>query len=332
MNKLIRTVSEAYYYPYQKQWHKNEYSWIHEDDVKYSFEDIHKYLSTDITANDITYFTKLSNIPRYKLEKYYEEKKLPLVKTRLIEKANTVVLKLEDLKGLIKWDTVKRYKVPKDHPLAKNFPVGTTLIDDEYYIVNIMYDIAENLGGYQKSDFEKLKVIKVYIHYRKKEAGDEIANCIELYEKLISKIDSKQPFKIIDDNTFIKDMATTTGNTLDDSAVDSIHSMLSSGEQASIKLAIDFLANTNLADSRLKVVTLMNEFKHIFGNSKYQNVNCKALLQYFENSGWNSGDFGHFIAKQTPINDQEKHAIEQSIKNYLNQTWGNKALIKHIEI
>jgi hypothetical protein len=300
------------------------------------------------TIKNTLYISKASNIPRYKLKTFINDKKLK--KTSLIKNADTVVFDRKNIKDVYNWFNKSTMKKVAIIPLTKEITTPMIQINEEYHkqfpifgeskLPNIL-NKTESIIIEEKNYIQYPPEIRSIFGVLKFEDYYELnsyrtQNLSELYDIIKQCLEHHHNNVIWDDE--ILEQINDDGIDLNDEYLYTLKQMFKSKDKDNILLALEMLNNVNINKHGLQIAMLLNQYRNYFNWGNGINSQAyKTLNNYFINKGilWKE-DFRIFLAglyDNYGDNPQSKSHIESFLKDSINDILRkNKSYKKYFEI
>jgi hypothetical protein len=266
---------------------------------------------------ELTYFSPLCKIPRYKIDNFISENKLNIPKTYTLKLADKLILDRKTTARLLNpHKYIKYIKVPVGYLYEK----GLSITDNSDYhnekripLHDIKHEYVLFRDGSKHPDinfnqFFRVDVIIVDAASLEKEYNFLFDLCNNL---------DKCKFIIGEDDEILKQ--TNKELILDEDIYNSLRDMLNSRSYENHKIAKELIANCDFEKSKIYLLLLLHEFnRSLFGGQKTPNY--AVFLDKFKSwkltSKKNWFDYGLHLLKQFPDH-------KQVIKKFL-VVWFNK--------
>lgn len=315
------------------RWSYIDHYYIKEEMISvFPLNEILTHKTNTLEATDKVYFTKSSSIPRYKLKEFLELAKVELNRTNRIEQANTYVASINAYKEFIYniSDRHNRYYVIPADDMTPYVARGYKKQINERNLTTVLAresDIKSNAQGLNISKYPLINIIPIDNGW----GSSKMKNITDSFVYLANK---KNDIKIIFDETLIE--MCNSGVVIDEEIYENLSSMLNSDNKENISLAMEIISNSDLVQSKIYILMLLNEY-HMEFKMVDKTTNFKSLLNYFSsyyeliNKNWEV--FVDAMLKEHCSTDEEKAAMKKYMLSRLNEhmkNWGCKMKIKDI--
>jgi hypothetical protein len=282
--------------------------------------------SNTLLDTDKVYFTKSSSIPRYKLKEFLELTKIALNRTNRIDQATTYIASINAFKELVynKTDRYNRYYVVPADDIIPYAVRGYKTEVNKRNLTEVLLRESD-VSNFPGINVSKYPITEILAHDNGWGAN-KLKNVVDSFVYLADK---KDKIKIIFDETLIE--MCNSGVVIDEEIYENILSMLNSNSDENISLAMEIISNSDLVQSKLYLILLLNEC--YFDLKKVnKTTNFQSLLNYFSsymniiNQPWES--FVDSMLREHCENDEEKALIKKYILRRLNEHLGEYGKLK----
>jgi hypothetical protein len=254
------------------------------DALKTSF----KIQGGTLSPGDKVYFSKFSNVPRYKFNEYAKVNNM----SRVITVKNCTAIAMDDTNVFASVSRGWTRDMKKVHKRA--FAGFTNHATPDYLWIypQEFGELVKKFGPtFSSETFEDHKVHNVYSY--------DVASVQDTLNE-IEQI-STSGKKIVFDDVILGEI--NQGVEITTEVYDELKRMFGSTNHDDTALGMEIMANSDYKKSELKIALLLNQYWGTrIGTHKNRNlVNFKSMLKYFEDYGWNKDPirFAEGIIKTT---------------------------------
>jgi len=304
-----------------KTYHPQGQSYVTKDDLPSKFDKLIPQIKpVGMADGELTYFSPLCKIPRYKIDNFISENKLNIPKTYTLKLADKLILDRKTTASLL---NPRKYTKHIKVPTSYIYDIGLFITDksgkpislSEIKHEHILFREGSTHPSINFSQFFDVEVIEIDTASLEK----EYKFLFDLYDNL-----DKCKFIIGEDDEILKQ--TNKELIIDEYIYNSLRDMLSSRSYENHKIAKELIANCDFEKSKIYLLLLLHEFnRSLFGGQKTPNY--AVFLDKFKSwkltSKNNWFNYGLQLLKQFP---DHKQVIKKFLVVRFNKFAGQEVL------
>lgn len=289
-----------------KNWRVEEGIFLTSERIQQIQQIIKECESNTLTDNSSLYFSKQSEIPRYKLKAYLEEKSLVTQKVRKIEEADIAIVNKKSLQNIGEYiykyglstlttlpECEQEYYYIDPSSLSPDsllrYAANNNKWADIHYIKTDIKNISERLYVVEEytdphfqskflKEIHSLPTVKGFVltkQWGNTKLYDNIEQLFDIFDEYF-----KGNIQIVFDESLNNDI--NEGLSLDDTMMENSIDMILSGDSDNIYLAKEMIANCDIEVSKAYMILLMHLFPvfSVKGNNPNFKILVNSLSQY----------------------------------------------------
>jgi cellulose synthase/poly-beta-1,6-N-acetylglucosamine synthase-like glycosyltransferase len=304
-------------------------SYVTKDELSPKFNQLIPQIKpVGIADGELTYFSPLCKIPRYKIDNFINENKLNIPKTYTLKLADKLILDRKATALLLNPRKYTRYiKVPVSYLYDRGLSITDTSVHHDQESIPLSkikceYVLFRTGSSHDKIDFSQFLDVEIIVV--------DTVSLEKEYKFLFDLCNNLDKCKFIvgEDDEILKQ--TNKELILDEDIYNSLRDMLSSKNYENHKIAKELIANCDFEKSKIYLLLLLHEFNSsLFGGQKTPNY--AVFLDKFKswklNSKINWFNYGLQLLKQFP---DHKQVIKKFLVVRFNKLAGQEVLTNMI--